>query len=72
MDNKSNSLPLKDVQKLEYKSSIKIFINFKLEYYYSKHECSLCFVRRYLIPFILVSQLCPFFFFFNDTIGARM
>ena len=30
MDNKANSLLLKDVQKLEYKSRIKIFINFQM------------------------------------------
>ena len=64
IDNKSNSLLLKDVKKLEYKLRIKIFINFKIEYYYSEHERSLCFVKRYLIPFIFVSQLCHLFFFF--------
>jgi len=35
-----------------------------MKYYYSEHECSLCFVKWYLIPLVLVSQLCPAFFFF--------
>lgn len=33
-----------------------------MQCYYSKHECSICFVKVYLIPLVLVSQPCPAFF----------
>ena len=62
MDNKAYSLLLKNIQNLEYKSRIRIFINFKMQYYYSKHECSLRFVKWYSIPLLLMCRLCPAFF----------
>ena len=37
-----------------------------MHYYYSEHECSLCFVKQYLIPLVLVFWPCSaIFFFFN-------
>ena len=36
-----------------------------MHYYYSKHKCSLCFVKEYSIPLVLVSWPCASFFFFK-------
>ena len=55
---------MKDVHKLEYKSRIKIVINFQMQYYYSEHDSYLCFVKGYSIPFVLVPWLCPIFLFY--------
>ena len=63
IDNKENLWLLNDVYKLEYKSRIKIFINFQIHYYYLEHECSLSFVKEYLISLVFKSQLCPEFFY---------
>ena len=40
-----------------------------MQYYYSEHECSLCFVKGCSIPLVLMSRLRPafFFFFFKRT-----
>ena len=63
IDNKENLWLLNDIYKLEYKSRIKIFINFQIHYYYLEHECSLSFVKEYLISLVFKSQLCPEFFY---------
>ena len=70
MDNLANSSILKDVQKLEYKSRIKIFINFVMQYYYSEHECSLYFVKLYSILLVLLSHLYSLFFIFKNEIAG--
>ena len=64
MDNKVNSLLLKNIHKWEYKSRIKIFINFKMQYYYLEYECSLCFVKWYSSSLVLVSLIVSSIFFF--------
>ena len=33
-----------------------------MQCYYLECECSLCFVKRYSIPLVLISQICPAFF----------
>ena len=45
-----------------------------MHYYHLEHECSLCFVKGYLIPLVLVSRLCFVFIYFfkNDTVETRM
>ena len=45
-----------------------------MHYYHSEHGCSLCFVKGYLIPLVLVSRLCFvfFFFFLKDTVETCM
>ena len=40
-----------------------------MQCYHSKHECSICFVKVYLIPLVLVSQPCLAFFFKRTWLG---